>query len=141
MVEEFSLFWRLRHWLALRIGGVHIAHQEKMLKEAIEGWRKTNRALERQVADAEYAAWNNADACKKLEALLADAPDHSDLDAAAFEINNLTSKNTTLEQQVTTLQKKANFLEALRIAGVDNWQGYSQAYEAAREYGLDIGDD
>ena len=46
-----------------------------------------------------------------------------------------------LEQQVTTLQKKANFLEALRIAGVDNWQGYSHAYEVAKEYGLDIGDD
>ena len=42
---------------------------------------------------------------------------------------------------IDTLQKKANFLEALRIAGVDNWQGYSHAYEVAREYGLDIGDD
>jgi len=50
MTEEFSLWWKLRHWLALKIGGIHIAHREKTLNEAIEvveGWRKTNAALER----------------------------------------------------------------------------------------------
>ncbi len=47
----------------------------------------------------------------------------------------------SIKTSTDALQKKANFLEALRIAGVDNWQGYSQAYEVAEEYGLDIGDD
>ncbi len=49
MIEEFSLWWRFRHWLALQIGGVHIAHTEKMLNEAVGGWRKTNSALEQRV--------------------------------------------------------------------------------------------
>lgn len=43
-----------------------------------------------------------------------------------------------IKTDIDTLQKKANFLEALRIAGVDNWQGYSIAYEVAEEYGLEI---
>ena len=46
-----------------------------------------------------------------------------------------------IKTDIGALQKEANFLEALRIAGVDNWQGYSHAYEVAKEYGLDIGDD
>ncbi len=47
-----------------------------------------------------------------------------------------TERPTT--EYVEELEKKANFLEALYIVGVDNWYGYSLAYEAAREYGLEI---
>ncbi len=41
-------------------------------------------------------------------------------------------------EYVAWLEKKANMLEALTIAGVDNWEGYSIAFEVAREYELEI---
>ena len=49
MTEKFSLWWRFRHWLALKIGGAHIASQERMLNEAIEGWADEVAALKQRV--------------------------------------------------------------------------------------------
>jgi len=43
-----------------------------------------------------------------------------------------------IEEKLAEYEKKANFLLALEIAGVDNWSGYSIAFEVAEEHGLEI---
>ena len=44
------------------------------------------------------------------------------------------SKPETTEQTIARLQKDSNFLRCLEIAGVDNWEGYSYAFDAMKEY-------
>ena len=41
---------------------------------------------------------------------------------------------TILKSEYDQLIKDSNFLECLRGAGVDNWDGYSFACEMMREY-------
>ena len=49
----------------------------------------------------------------------------------------MTTEQATPEEQQQTidrLQKDSNFLSCLEMAGVDNWDGYSHAYEMLKEY-------
>ena len=46
-----------------------------------------------------------------------------------------------LEDRLAEYEKKVNFLLALEITGVDNWGGYSYAFKAAKEHGLEIDKD
>lgn len=50
----------------------------------------------------------------------------------------MTDAALAVQNHIDALEKKANMLEALSIAGVDNWTGFSHAFDVAEEYGLEI---
>lgn len=54
------------------------------------------------------------------------------LAAHARQDDALLAEVDRLREQVAELQEDAAFLNALQIAGVDNWDGYSYACEIAR---------
>ena len=41
---------------------------------------------------------------------------------------------TITEEEYEELIKDSNFLSALQAAGVDNWSGYSEAFDILREW-------
>lgn len=60
------------------------------------------------------------------------AIDHEFATKQKQEIANLKQENKTLEAKVQDLLDDSLFLQALRNAGVDNWDGYSIACQAIR---------
>lgn len=50
-----------------------------------------------------------------------------------LELQRLRNRIYTLEQDLESVQEDVAFLEALRSAGVDNWEGYGYAQEIFQE--------
>ena len=50
-----------------------------------------------------------------------------------LELQRLRNRIHTLEQDLESVQEDVAFLEALRSAGVDNWEGYEYAQEIFQE--------
>ena len=48
--------------------------------------------------------------------------------------NLLSALNTSQEQSIAMLNERSLMLTALESAGVDNWQGYSHAFEILDEW-------
>ncbi len=42
--------------------------------------------------------------------------------------------NDYLHRKISELDKRVNFLSCLEMAGVDNWEGYSHAYDVMKEH-------
>lgn len=44
-------------------------------------------------------------------------------------VEELTNKIQELNKEIQAMQDDVDFLEALRAAGVDNWDGYTEAQD------------